>query len=73
MRDIDVMNYMIDHGSITVQEGAIHCHTTETRKAISNLRERGHVITDMWCSVIKPDGKVKRFKRYFWTGLMNDG
>ena len=46
--ELAVLEYMQTHRYITVLQCIKHLHTTELRKYISRLRQRGYKIEDEW-------------------------
>lgn len=69
MSDCDrIINYMRKHKSLTVAECRDKLGTTELRKRISQLRQRGYNIVDRWEDGYNRVGVPTRFKRYFLLG-----
>lgn len=62
----DVLDYMIEHETITVQECILHCHTTELRSRISELKRDGYIITDTYERQSEPGRHP--YKRYKLEG-----
>ena len=60
-----VVDYLKKHKSLTVAEAQRELGTTELRKIISILRDRGYEIIDKWVEGENRFGDVVRFKRYF--------
>ena len=60
-----VYDYLKLHKSITVKECFEDCGTTELRKIMSNFREKGFVVKDIWESVFDRYGNETYIKRYF--------
>lgn len=54
---------------ITVKECIDVLGTTELRKIVSNIREKGVVVTDRWEVGENVFGEETRYKRYFITGM----
>lgn len=53
---------------ITVKEAEQVLGTTELRKAMSNLRQKGYKVTDVWEYGEDRFGNEIRYKRYFVEG-----
>lgn len=60
-----VVDYLKKNKSLTVAEAKEELGTTELRKIISTLRDKGYKITDEWQEGVNRFGDVTRFKRYF--------
>lgn len=60
-----IADYMKTHKGITVKECEREIGTTELRKRISELKDRGYNITDVWEEGFNRVGHPTRFKRYF--------
>ena len=60
----DILAYIINHGSITVDEAKRMLHTTEARSRIAELRKAGYPIRDYY----ERGNDGKRYKRYFLEG-----
>lgn len=68
-----VLDYLAENKSITVQECIKKIGTTELRKIISNLKEKGFIICDIWEKGVNRYGDSTRYKRYFiLKGSKND-
>ena len=63
-----VFDYIRKHRGITVKECSKHIGTTECRKIISNLRDKGVLIDFVWENVVDRYGNETRIKRYFIIG-----
>lgn len=61
-----VLDYMIEHETITVQECILHCHTTELRSRISELKGAGYIISDTFEKQTEPGRHP--YKRYKLEG-----
>lgn len=68
-----VVDYLKIHKSITVKECSEDIGTTECRKIISNLRDKGFVIKDIWENVVDRYGNETHIKRYFLAGIKKKG
>lgn len=63
--------YMTYHNrGITCQECYQHIGTTELRRIISRLKEKGYNITDRWIDDFNKFGQPVRYKRYYCLGKM---
>lgn len=60
-----ILNYMKQHGSITVMEGFMELDITKVPTRISEMIMAGVKIDKVMMSCKKPDGTVKRYMRYF--------
>lgn len=66
MNDIDrIIDYMYIHRSITCKECEKHIGTTELRKRICDIKDRGYEIGDVWETGENRYGVQTRYKRYF--------
>lgn len=61
---LNVLGYIINHGSITGQEAIRELHMTELRSRISELKRAGYPIADVWEQHKNTDGTKGRHKRY---------
>lgn len=69
-RDERILRYLATHRhGLTVVDAIAILGTTELRKAISNLRAKGHKIGDEWVSGVNRYGDEVKFKRYFLIKL----
>ena len=69
MSDCDrVIEYLRKHKSLTVSECRDKIGTTELRKVISNLKNKGYIIEGIWESGINRVGVTTRYKRYYLIG-----
>lgn len=60
-----VVEYLRKNKSLTVVEAQRELGTTELRKIISTLRDRGYEIKDEWVEGTNRFGYATRFKRYY--------
>lgn len=60
-----ILNYMKQHGSITVMEGFMELDITKVPTRISEMIRAGVKIDKAMMSCKKHDGTVKRYMRYF--------
>lgn len=60
-----VLDYLRHNDGITVKSCEKNLGTTELRKVISMLRDKGYKITDIWESGCNRFGISTRWKRYF--------
>lgn len=69
MNDIDrILNYMLTHKGITCKECEKEIGTTELRRRICDLKEKGWIIIDVWEKGVNRVGSQTRYKRYFIGG-----
>lgn len=69
MNDIDrILNYMLAHKGITCKECEKEIGTTELRRRICDLKEKGWIIIDVWEKGVNRVGVPTRYKRYFIGG-----
>lgn len=69
MNDIDrILNYMLTHKGITCKECEKEIGTTELRRRICDLKEKGWIIIDVWEKGVNRVGAPTRYKRYFIGG-----
>jgi hypothetical protein len=69
MNDTDrILNYMLTHKGITCKECEKEIGTTELRRRICDLKEKGWVIIDVWEQGVNRVGVPTRYKRYFIGG-----
>ncbi|MBO7669056.1 MAG: hypothetical protein J6S60_00570 [Oscillospiraceae bacterium] len=61
---LNVLRYIINHGSITGQDAIAHLHQTELRSRISELRRAGFPIVSEYESGKNDFGGTVRYKRY---------
>lgn len=60
-----IVNYMKKNRFITVRECQKYIGTTELRKMICELKDKGYTIGDVWTEETDRYGNIVRFKRYF--------
>lgn len=66
MTDIDrIINYMLEFGSITCKECDREIGTTELRRRICDIKDRGYEIGNVWETGENRMGVPTRYKRYF--------
>lgn len=58
-----ILAWLLQGGSLSVQEAFRRFHTTELRKVIDRLRKRGYEIITRWEDGTR-DGRPIRYKRY---------
>ena len=58
-----ILAWLLQGGSLSVQEAFRRFHTTELRKVIDRLRKRGYEIITRWEDGTR-DGRTIRYKRY---------
>lgn len=63
-----ILDYMMHNKGITCKECERFIGTTELRKEICNLKDKGWYIFDVWEEGENRYGKTVRFKRYFVGG-----
>lgn len=63
-----IIDYMTSHKGITVKECEQNLGTTELRKCISNIRDKGWIVLDTWEDGCNRFGDQVRYKRYFLAG-----
>lgn len=64
-----VLKYMQTHrGGLTVKACGEMLGTTELRKIVSDLKDAGWIISDVWETGTNRYGETTRFKRYFLLG-----
>lgn len=63
-----ILKYMIEHKGITVSECRDFLGTTELRRRICDLKDKGWEITDSWEDGFNRVGHPTRYKRYFLLG-----
>ena len=61
---LNVLGYMINHGSITGQDAIRDLHMTELRSRISELKKAGYPIAAVYETGKTADGEKVRYKRY---------
>lgn len=67
-----ILDYMKTHDGITCKECEREIGTTELRKRICDLKDRGYKIIDQWEEGTNRVGNPTRFKRYFLVGTLPD-
>lgn len=68
MSDIDrIIDYMMEHGSLTCKECEKHIGTTELRRRICDIKDRGYTVVDVWETGENRVGAQTKYKRYFIT------
>lgn len=60
-----IVAYMKKNRFITVRECQKYIGTTELRKMICELKDKGYTIGDVWAEENDRYGNTARFKRYF--------
>ena len=66
MSDIErIIRYMQENGSITCKECEQRIGTTELRRRICDLKDKGYEIGYVWEEGENREGNKTRFKRYF--------
>lgn len=61
-----ILNYCAEHGSITIREAFEKLKINSPSKRISEMRQSvRYDVQSVREQRIKPDGEVKRYKRYF--------
>lgn len=61
-----VINYLTENrGGLTVKECTEKCHTSELRKIMSDLRDKGYKVSSIWETGLNAYGDKVRYKRYF--------
>ena len=61
-----ILNYCVEHGSVTIREAFEKLGINSPSKRISEMRHSPlYDVQSMRVEKIKPDGEVVRFKRYF--------
>ena len=60
-----IVEYMKTHKGITCKECERDIGTTELRRRICDLREKGYNITEIWEEGVNRVGVKTRFKRYY--------
>ena len=58
-----ILAWLLQGGSLSVQKAFRRFHTTELRKVIDRLRKRGYEIITRWEDGTR-DGRPIRYKRY---------
>lgn len=61
-----VLDYLLEHETITVRECILNVHTTELRSRISELKGAGYIISDQYEKSSVPGGHP--YKRYKLEG-----
>lgn len=61
---LNVLGYMINHGSITGQDAIRDLHITELRSRVSELRRAGYPVIGVYESAKTAGGEKVRYKRY---------
>lgn len=68
-RDNRILQYLKENKSgLTVVECQQKLKTTELRKVVSNLCDKGYKIGSVWKSGLNSFGEKTRYKRYFYLG-----
>ena len=60
-----IVDYMKTHYGITCRECEREIGTTELRKRISELKQKGYIIVDFWEEGVNRVGVKTRYKRYY--------
>lgn len=60
-----IAEYMKTHKGITCKECEKEIGTTELRKRICDLKDKGYKIIDVWETGVNRVGVETRYKRYF--------
>ena len=63
-----IAEYMRNHKGITCKECEKEIGTTELRKRICDLKDKGYKIIDVWENGVNRVGVETRYKRYFLVG-----
>lgn len=63
-----ILEYMKTHKGITCKECQRDIGTTELRKRICDLKDKGYKIIDQWEEGTNRVGNPTRYKRYFLIG-----
>ena len=61
---LNVLGYMINHGSITGQDAIRDLHMTELWSRVSELRRAGYPVVGVYETGKRADGEKTRYKRY---------
>ena len=73
MSDIDrIIDYMIKNGSITCKECERNIGTTELRRRVCDIKDRGYTVEGVWEDGENRVGAPTRYKRYFITKLPSE-
>ena len=68
-RDNRILQYLKENKSgLTVVECQQKLKTTELRKIVCNLNDKGYVIGSIWENGVNSFGEPTRYKRYFYLG-----
>lgn len=72
-RDNRILQYLKENKSgLTVSECTRKLKTTELRKGVSNLCDKGYKIGSVWESGLNSFVEPTRYKRYFYLGRACD-
>lgn len=61
---LQIRNYLMQGGTLTVQQAFRRFHTTELRKVVTRLRRKGDTIISRWTDSVSSDGRRSRYKVY---------
>lgn len=61
-----ILAYLKQGGRLTVQKASYLFSTTELRRIVSRLRERGYPIRDRRLNATLSDGRQVQFKEYYY-------
>ncbi|WP_317319160.1 helix-turn-helix domain-containing protein [Alistipes communis] len=60
-----IRDYLMQGGTLTVQQAFRRFHTTELRKVVTRLRRKGDTIVSRWTDGQSIDGRRSRYKVYY--------
>ena len=60
-----ILDYLLQHGSITGHDANVFCSTMDLRARISELRKAGAPITSEWETSNNQFGEPVHYKRYW--------
>lgn len=66
-----ILAYFIGGGSLTVKKAWQLFGTTELRKVVSRLKDKGYPISSEWITDTSARGVTNRIKLYRMTGLFD--
>lgn len=61
----EILAYLLKGGRLTVQKAWRMFSTTELRRIVSRLKQKGHPIVDEWKYSETNDGRRVKFKEYY--------
>ena len=67
-----LLSYMEKHGGITGYQAVVDCGCCDYRKRISEMRQSGIPIKDVWEAGHDRDGNAVRYKRYNVSSQKHD-